>query len=654
MAMRTASPWWASLVFGAGLLLIFLGERMFGHLPGMRYALTLLGVAALLGVTGLRGFTAMRTTGARRAIERTLLICQLGVLFSLVLYALTTKWGMGLFTMTDKGAAKYTTVLTVLWSIGMIVSLVPMLMIELSLGPALRGGFDLKTGGDEGVEYYRVREMSWSGLTIALAAAFLMVTCNVAKERNVQRDVSYFKTSSPGESTKRIVAASTETIKVLLFFPSTNEVKEQVRDYFEGLASASGHIQLEEHDRFVDAELAGKYKVTKDGVIVLAKGSGDKEKSQTIEVDTDLEKARKGASKLRNFDREVNTLLMKLVREKRKAYVMTGHGEVTDPDSVPPELAGRVPKRQTSVFRKRLGDLNYEVKDLGLIDLAKDVPEDATIVIMLAPTVPLLPAEWSALERYLDKGGRLMIALDPRADHSLGTLEGKLGLKMAQGSITDDQAFLPQRGNASDRRFAITTQFSAHASTTALSRSVDKGLILIDAGALDDAPFTVKGEQPKKTITIRSMESSFLDLNDNFSFDSNEKRQRYNVGAAVEGPRMKGADGKDKDGFRALVFSDADLFADALVSNAMGRAAVVLVSGPLLDDSIKWLGGEEVFVGDVVSEDDKPIKHTKSQDAVWFTLTIIGAPLLVLILGIVGTMARKRRSSGGKPAEVKL
>ncbi|HEY5951236.1 MAG TPA: Gldg family protein, partial [Kofleriaceae bacterium] len=532
--MRTASPWWASLVFGIGLFFILLGERLFGHLPGLRMAMTVTGVIILVAITALRGFTAMRTTGARRAVERTLLICQAGVLFSLVLYALTTKWGMGLFTMTEKGATKYETILTVLWGIGLICSLIPMFMIEMSLGIAKRTGFDLKTGGDEGVEYYRVREIGWSGLSVALATAFLMVTCNVAKERNIQRDVSYFKTSSPGDSTKRIVAASTETVKVLLFFPTTNEVKEQVRDYFDTLSSASGHLQIEEHDRLVDAELAGKYKVTKDGVIVLVKGTGDKEKSQTLEVDTDIDKARKGASKLRNFDREVNTLLMKLVREKRKAYVMSGHGEITDPDSVPPELKGRVPERRTSVFKKRLGDLNYEVKDLGLIDLAKDVPEDATVVIMLAPTVPLQPAEWAALSRYLDKGGRIMVAMDPKADPSLGELEGKLGLKYNPGAVTDDQAFLPQRGTAADRRFAITTQFSAHASTTALSRSVDKGLVVIESGAIEDTAITAKGEQPKKTVTIHSMESSWLDLNDNFSFDSGtEKRQKWNLGVAV-------------------------------------------------------------------------------------------------------------------------
>jgi len=652
--MRTASPWWASLVFGLGLLFIFTGERLFGHLPGTRMFLTSVGLIAIVGMTGVRGFTMLRTTGARRAVERTLLLCQLGVLLSLVFYALTTHWGMSMFRMTEKGATKFTTIFTVLWTILMVCSIIPMFMIEMSLGLPLREMFDLKTAGDEGVEYYRVREIGWSGLTIALATAFLMTTCSVAKERNVQRDVSYFKTSSPGESTKRIVAASNDTLKVLLFFPSSNEVKAQVRDYFDALASASGHMQVEEHDRLVDAEVAGKYKVTKDGVIVIVKGTGDKEKSQTIEVDTDIEKARKGASKLRNFDREVNSQLLKLVREKRKAYVMTGHGEITDPDSIPPMLKGTVPERRTTVFKKRLGDLNYEVKDLGLIDLAKDVPEDATIVVMLAPSVPLLPAEWAALSRYLDKGGRLLIAMDPKADPNLGELEGKLGVKYNPAPLTDDQAYLPQRGNASDRRFAITTQFSAHASTTALSRSVDKGLVVIESGAIEDAPFTVKGEQPKKTVTIRSMESSFLDYNNNFSFDSDaEKRQKWNLGVAIEGPKLKDAAGKDKDGFRALVFSDADLFADVLVSNAMGRAAVVMVSGPLLDDSVKWLGGEEVFAGEVVSEDDKPIKHTKSQDAAWFGMTIVGFPLLVVTLGLVGTWARRRRTMTKKPAEVK-
>lgn len=670
MAMRTASPWWLSLALGVGLILIFLGERLLAH-TGIREVLTFVGVVLVIAATAIRGWTTLSTTGGRRRVERTLLLCHVGTVVSIVLYALTTDWGLAKLGLAEQAATRFEGAMTVLWAILLVASVVPVLMIELALGVALRTQFDFsgdRVFDETGVEYYRVRDIGWSGLTVALAAAFLMVTCNVAKHRNVQRDLSYFKTSAPGESTRKIAQTSADPIKVLLFFPEVNEVKEQVRDYFETLSRAvPGKIVIEEHDRLFNAELAAKYRVTRDGTIVLvrskaAEGGKDDAKtddkkadetSHTLQVDTEIEKARKGASKLRNLDREVNAALMKLVREKRKVYLMTGHGEMNDPDSVPPDLKDRIPERRTTVLKRRLGELNYEVKELGLIDLAKDVPDDATVVIMLAPTLPLQPAEWDALGRYLDKGGRLLVALDPTADGSLGPLEQRFGLTFNPNDLTDDKAFLPQRGSPADRRFAITTQFSAHASTTALSRSVDKGLILIDAGALEDAPLAPGAQAPTKTITIRSMDSAFLDVNDNFAFDAGaEKRQRWNIGAAIEGPKMKGPDGKDKDGWRALVFADADLFADALVSS-MGRAAVVLVGGPLLDDSVRWLGGEEVFAGEIVSEDDKPIKHTKDQDAKWFTLTIVGGPLVVLTLGLVGTWFRRRRVSSNRSTEVK-
>ncbi|HEY3807621.1 MAG TPA: Gldg family protein [Kofleriaceae bacterium] len=643
--MRTASPWWASLVFGVGLLFVFAGERLFGYSPGVRLVMTGLGLLLVVGVTGLRAYTTLATTGARRNVERALLLCQLGVLFGLLLYAFSTTWGVGHFHLSDKGVVKFTTALTVVWAIAIAVSIIPMFMIEMSLGSALRTEIDLGAGTDEGIEYLRVRDIGWSGLSVALAMAFLMVTCNVANDRNLEKDVSYFKTASPGDSTKAIVAAQTEPIRVLLFFPPANEVARQAIDeYFAPLASASGHIAIEEHDRLEDAELAGKYKVSKDGEIVLVKGTGDKEKSQTIELDTDIEKARK--TKLRNLDREVNSALLKLVREKRKLYLTAGHGEMTDYDSVPAEMKGTVPERHTTVLKAMIPQLNYEMKTLGFSDLVKDVPDDATMVMMLAPSVPLQPAEWESLSRYLDKGGRLMIVLDPKGSPELDGLEGKLGVKYNPAPLTDDQKFYPQHRGPVDHRFVITTQYSAHASTTSMSRAA-KGLLLVESGALEDAP-TI-GPAPKKTVTIHSMDSSFLDLNNNFEFDAGtEKRQRYNIAEAIEGPKLKDEKGKDKDGWRVLVFADADLFADALAHDAMGRAGVLMVSqlggGDLFDDSVKWLGGEEVFAGDIVSEDDKPIQHTKNQDVVWFTLTIIGVPLLVLTLGLVGTLTRRRRS----------
>ncbi len=667
MAMRTASPWWVSLVLGVGLLFMFLGERLFGHESGLRGGLTLIGVVLVIAVTGVRAWTTVSSTGRRRRVEWILLLCHIATLVALVLYALTTNWGMTKLTLDEQTATRFSGAVSVLWASLLVASLVPVLMIELALGQALRTSFDLSPDQDDGVELLRVRDVSWSGLSVALALAFLMVTCNVAKQRNVQRDVSYFKTSSPGQSSKNIAKATSDPIKVLLFFPQVNEVKEQVREYFEELAKAApGKITIEEHDRLVDAELAGKYKVQKDGVIVLvrAKPAAEKpadkpadkpkegeppapdEKSQTLDIDTDLEKARKGAGKLRNLDREINSALMKLVREKRKAYVMAGHGEINDPDSIPPDLKGRIQERRTTVFKRRLGELNYEVKELGLAGLTAGVPDDATVVIMLAPTIGLQPAEWDALAKYLDGGGRLLIALDPQGDPSLGPLEGKLGVRYNPNDLTEDDPkhFMAQRGTLADRRWVVTTQFSAHASTTSLSRAADNGLVVLDSGVIEDVPFAPGATAPTKTVTIRSMETAFVDLNDNFGFDAaTEKRQKWSIATAIEGPKVKGADGAEKEGFRALVVADVDLFADVVVTVA-GRMALTMISPFLLDDAVRWLGGEEVFSGEVITEDDKPIKHTKNQDAKWFTLTIVGGPLVVLILGLVGTWARRRRA----------
>ena len=82
-----------------------------------------------------------------------------------------------------------------------------------------------------------------------------------------------------------------------------------------------------------------------------------------------------------------------------------------------------------TVFKNRLGQLNYEVKDLDPMDLIDGVPDDATVVIVLAPTFRCSRPSGTRSRSYLDKGGRLMIAIDPKADPSLGSLEGKLGVK---------------------------------------------------------------------------------------------------------------------------------------------------------------------------------------------------------------------------------
>ena len=86
--------------------------------------------------------------------------------------------------------------------------------------------------------------------------------------------------------------------------------------------------------------------------------------------------------------------------------------------------------------------------------------------------------------------------------------------------------------------------------------------------------------------------------------------------------------------------ADADMFGDLIMSRAMTNQLFLV-------DVLRWLGGEESFAGEINSEEDVRIEHTRDKDVAWFYATIFGAPALVL--GLVLVIARRsRRPKGGQ------
>ena len=93
---------------------------------------------------------------------------------------------------------------------------------------------------------------------------------------------------------------------------------------------------------------------------------------------------------------------------------------------------------------------------------------------------------------------------------------------------------------------------------------------------------------------------------------------------------------------RSLVFADADMFSDGVLTSLGMNAAIAA-------DGVRWLGREEAFAGETVSEADVPIVHTRGEDVAWFYAIIFGAPALVLGLGLVVVYSprwvRRRRAA---------
>ena len=68
----------------------------------------------------------------------------------------------------------------------------------------------------------------------------------------------------------------------------------------------------------------------------------------------------------------------------------------------------------------------------------------------------------------------------------------------------------------------------------------------------------------------------------------------------------------------------------------MGRRTVFV-------DGMKWLTREDAIVGATDSQEDVKIDHSPDGVKLWFWLTILGVPLLVLSAGGLHIISRRRK-----------
>lgn len=628
-AVASAPPLpWLGPIYAASLVLIFLGERV-TTTDTFRLALSGLGVAGALATTALRFVWTARVQNEGRAAERTLALLSLGGLVAVAIYfATTTETGRSLLGIAQASPAARLRIdgaATVIWIGLLAISALPLLFGELALAPMRRAPQP---------EVRRVRAAIAAGLAVAFAVVYIALFTFTAGELELKADYSYFRTSRPSESTRNIGATVTEPIKVVAFFPQLNDVGTEVDGYLRELSAAAPNIKVESYDRLMVPALAKDAKVTQDGVLVLTRGAA----RETISIGADMKTA---ATKLKSLDGDFQKALIKVLREARIAYLTLGHGELNEArQHGTEEDEGRSAKS----FRKLLESQNYTIKELGLTQgLGTEIPADATLVAVLGPSKPLLPEEVAALKKYADRGGHLLLALDPEAKVELGPLAEIAGLTWQKAILANDKTYLRRRFNASDKTIIATNRFSSHASVSTLSRnSFRAALILPGASSLDKR----EGADQQIDFAIKSLADTFNDESGDFELTApNEKRSSYNIAAAVSKRLPAPADSKSKDALemRAFVVADADALSDATFGNESNALFAV--------DVIRWLGGEESFSGSISSTEDVRIEHTKQKDVLWFYTTIIGAPALVLGLGLVATRRRKGAARG--PAKEK-
>jgi len=674
MGMKHA---WLTWLLLAGLVLVFTAVRVLDGIAWLHLPLIILGSGAVAVATVWRFAIWRGAEGDRRSVEAMFAFGYAGCALALAGYVPGTEGGMELLGI------EFEEIRTEIRFRRFFLVACPMLLAG-SLFPVLGAQWALARGGSAGasqVDAMRVRETVTNGLSLAIGGSALVLVGFITSALNQTADFSYFKTATPGESVQEIVRNMDGTLETALFFPEVNAVKDEVRNYLDQLARATGKVTIAEYDRYSNPDAAEDFNARSDGELFLRLNG----RTESVGFLLDLDEAR---GRLRILDSHVQQALLQLNRSRRFVYMTKGHGEFNDPVSAdqpepdqPPSL--REPWRPgmesemdqgppPRALREMLRILNYEVRDIGIGEgLGDRIPDDAAMVMILGPQSAFLDAEMNAVREYLDGGGALLLAMESRSEFPIEELGDYLGVDYNPAMTIDDQRFFPGTPpTVADRRFIVTNRFSTHPSVTTVGRA-GGDIVMVGSGSFTVAD-TVPGR--RTSLVVNSLPSSYADENGDFRFDDGtETKESYGLVAAVEWTGDGGLDASaaeveagateveagvaetdtvedsgvaaiadqeeaatpSRAGLRALVFGDAEIFTDQVLLTIQANRIVVA-------DGIRWLGGEEDFAGEVVSEEDVPILHTQAENVRWFYAIIFGAPALVLAVGVAALYGRRK------------
>jgi hypothetical protein len=615
-----ASGTW-SILYGAGMALLFVGERIVGT-GRPRAVLSILGIVCLLVAMAARAIRGSRVTPDRRAAERYIQsMYALGLLAVALYFVQSDVPALRGGKLLEVTWPKLATALAALWPAVWCTALFAILPMELAYAPMLKS---------PRVELGRVRAAQFSGMGLAFILTFAFSLTYAASERDKKVDLAYFRTTRPGESTRKIVRALDQKMTVAIFFPNGNEVREEVDGYLTDLAKESSQFVLEHYDFDIDPAKAKELGVSANGIVVFQRGG----RKEQLGLQLQMENAR---SSLKTLDREVQQRLLSVVKPNRITFITQGHGERTsDPMGDTDKRAG------IRDLRNALQDQGHDVRDLGPAEgLSTDVPKDATLVMVIGPTKPFSPEELASLQRFLDRGGRLFLALDPDGGVDMHELLGPMGVKLTMKTLVNDQIFARRTHQDGDRANLVTGLFSSHPAVSTLSRQGMRSPVVLPVATAIEAVREKSAAQKEYTVdfTVHAHFATFADGNGNFQPDPGDDKKAWELAAAIS--RKKDAkDAKDKTEQRVFVVGDSDFLTDAAVRFG-GNGLLVL-------DPVRWLMGEESFAGQISTEADVPISHTRKQDVAWFYSTVFVVPGLVLGLGFVVTRrGRRTRKRGG-------
>ncbi len=348
---------------------------------------------------------------------------------------------------------------------------------------------------------------------------------------------------------RQLVKSLQKPVKVWVF---ERDPKPEDRALLENYRQQGQNFSYEYVDPQIKLGLANKFNVQSPGEIYLETGNQQRKLQGANE---------QGLSETRL----TNALQQITSNFSAKVYFVQGHGEQP--------LTGE--QNSLSQALSVLTEKNYTVEPLNLAQTT--IPQDATVVVLAGARRGLLPSEATALSNYLNRGGSLLIAIDPTINLGIDSLLKSWGVSLDNRLAVNPAGAAVGLGPA----VILVDSYGQHP----ITQDFGNGLSLY-RGARPIETTIVEGVQATPLLLTSPQSWAESDLKDeNLQFDpSRDRTGPLTLGVALSRPAKAASNDKPSES-RMVVIGNSDFITNNQFSQQL--------NGDVFINSISWLSKQE-------------------------------------------------------------
>jgi len=463
--------------------------------------------------------------------------------------------------------------------------------------------------------FFGLRQTKYGTNTLVaiLAVLGILIILNfIAYKENIRWDLTKNKKFTLSDQTIKVLEKVDQEVKVIAFYQNRNPMRRELENLLKEYQEKNKNIKVEFIDPDEKPALAQKYEVDRYGMIVFVKG--DKKERTTGSSESDITSA-----------------ILKLFKEEQKnIYFLTGHGEKN--------IEGFDEKGYSSI-KASLEKEGYKVSSLRLLT-KPEIPKDIAVLVVASPKKKLLDKEKEAISQYLENGGKVFFLLDPKVEAKeetgLKEILDKWGINWDNNLVID-----PERYLWTDVGTPVIEEWTLHQITHNLPAAFFPAVSKV--APKKDLPSDLSVTSLAKTSSNSWLEKTSQSRQVKFDEGKDEKGP-VSIACVVQKEEIsieKKEETQKQSKTRLVVIGDSD-FAINMFTGSLANQDLFL-------NAVDWLAEEEELISIRPKEEEqRTVTLTSGQSRLIFYVTVIGMPLVVIVVGVVVWINRRKQKKKGK------